>query len=128
MAHGYDTMMNPSIEELLEETGSKFRLVSLSAMRSREITNYLGAGIGQLLLPLWDPGTFQLFCIASILYSVALVPVLLTSGLLLPPPPPLPEHLEGASLCRPPFGLLPACGPVAPLTQLQGCKRGPLRS
>lgn len=46
MAHGYDTMMNPSIEELLEETGSKFRLVSLSAMRSREITNYLGA-LGQ---------------------------------------------------------------------------------
>ena len=46
MAHGYDTMMNPSIEELLEETGSKFRLVSLSAMRSREITNYHG-GLGQ---------------------------------------------------------------------------------
>jgi len=46
MAHGYDTMMNPSIEELLEETGSKFRLVSLSAMRLREITNYHG-GLGQ---------------------------------------------------------------------------------
>ncbi len=46
MAHGYDTMMNPSVEELLEETGSKFRLVSLSAMRSREITSYLGA-LGQ---------------------------------------------------------------------------------
>ncbi len=42
MDHGYDTMMNPSIEELLEETGSKFRLVSLSAMRSREITSYHG--------------------------------------------------------------------------------------
>ena len=40
MAHGYDTMMNPAIEELLDKTGSKFRLVSLSAMRSREITNY----------------------------------------------------------------------------------------
>jgi DNA-directed RNA polymerase subunit omega len=42
MAHGYDTMMNPAIEELLEKTGSKFRLVSLSAMRSREITSYVG--------------------------------------------------------------------------------------
>jgi DNA-directed RNA polymerase subunit omega len=42
MAHGYDTMMNPSIETLLEETGSKFRLVSLSAKRSREITSYIG--------------------------------------------------------------------------------------
>lgn len=54
MAHGYDTMMNPSIEDLLEETGSKFRLVSLSAMRSREITNYvgqLGQGIGASVPP-----------------------------------------------------------------------------
>ncbi len=54
MAHGYDTMMNPAIEELLEKTGSKFRLVSLSAMRSREITNYvgqLGQGIGSSVPP-----------------------------------------------------------------------------
>ena len=54
MAHGYDTMMNPAIEELLEKTGSKFRLVSLSAMRSREITNYvgqLGQGIGSTVPP-----------------------------------------------------------------------------
>ncbi len=54
MAHGYDTMMNPLIENLLEETGSKFRLVSLSAMRSREITNYvghLGQGIGSSVPP-----------------------------------------------------------------------------
>ncbi len=54
MAHGYDTMMNPAIEELLEETGSKFRLVTLSAMRSREITNYvgqLGQGIGASVPP-----------------------------------------------------------------------------
>ena len=54
MAHGYDTMMNPAIEELLEETGSKFSLVTLSAMRSREITNYvgqLGSGIGASMPP-----------------------------------------------------------------------------
>ncbi len=54
MAHGYDTMMNPAIETLLEETGSKFRLVALSAMRSREITNYvgqLGQGIGSSVPP-----------------------------------------------------------------------------
>ncbi len=54
MAHGYDTMMNPSIEELLEDIGSKFRLVTLSAMRSREITNYvgqLGQGIGAAVPP-----------------------------------------------------------------------------
>lgn len=54
MAHGYDTMMNPPIEGLLEETGSKFSLVTLSAMRSREITNYvgqLGQGIGASVPP-----------------------------------------------------------------------------
>ncbi len=54
MADGYGTMMDPSIEVLLEKVcsddevdserkvGSKFRLVTLSAMRSREITDYLG--------------------------------------------------------------------------------------
>lgn len=42
MAHGYDTMMNPSIEGLLADVGSKFRLVTLSAKRSREITDYVG--------------------------------------------------------------------------------------
>jgi DNA-directed RNA polymerase subunit omega len=54
MAHGYDTMMNPPIETLLEDAGSKFSLVTLSAMRSREITNYvghLGQGIGSSVPP-----------------------------------------------------------------------------
>ncbi|MFT5445271.1 MAG: MFS family permease [Gammaproteobacteria bacterium] len=40
------------------------------------ITNYLGSGFGQLLLPVFDPAEFQLFCVASIFYSLALVPVL----------------------------------------------------
>ena len=54
MAQGYDTMMNPSIEGLLDDVGSKFRLVTLSAMRSREITNYvgqLGRGMGASIPP-----------------------------------------------------------------------------
>ncbi len=42
------------------------------------ITNYLSAGLGQLVLPLGDPGNFKLFSVASIIFSVALVPVLLT--------------------------------------------------
>jgi len=42
MAHGYNTMMKPSIEDLLERTESKFVLVTLASKRSREITNYLG--------------------------------------------------------------------------------------
>ena len=54
MAHGYDTMMTPAIEELLERTESKFVLVTLAALRSREITNYfgqLGGGIGASVPP-----------------------------------------------------------------------------
>ncbi|MCY4664113.1 MAG: DNA-directed RNA polymerase subunit omega [Acidimicrobiaceae bacterium] len=54
MAHGYDTMMTPAIEELLDRTESKFVLVTLAAMRSREITNYLGqlaGGIGATIPP-----------------------------------------------------------------------------
>ena len=54
MAHGYDTMMTPSIEDLLERTESKFVLVTLAALRSREITNYfgqLGGGIGASVPP-----------------------------------------------------------------------------
>lgn len=54
MAQGYDTMMNPSIEGLLEDVGSKFWLVTLSAKRSREITDYvgqLGRGSGAAIPP-----------------------------------------------------------------------------
>ena len=54
MAHGYDTMMTPAIEDLLERTESKFVLVTLAAMRGREITNYLGqlgGGIGAAVPP-----------------------------------------------------------------------------
>ncbi len=55
MDHGYNTMMTPAIEELLEQTESKFVLVSLAAKRSREITDYLGqlgdAGVGAMVPP-----------------------------------------------------------------------------
>ena len=54
MAHGYDTMMTPAIEDLLERTESKFILVTLAAMRGREITNYFGQlsdGIGASVPP-----------------------------------------------------------------------------
>ena len=44
------------------------------------ISNYLAAGSGQLLLNLADPGTFYLFSIASIIFSLALVPMLLTQA------------------------------------------------
>ena len=42
------------------------------------ITNYAAAGCGQFLLPLADPARFHLFSVTSIVFSLALVPVLLT--------------------------------------------------
>ncbi len=52
------------------------------------ITNYFAAGCGQLLLPLSDPSRFQLFSIASIIFSLSLVPVLLTRAMAPIPRPP----------------------------------------
>ncbi len=49
------------------------RILSLYMM-----TNYLGAGLGQFLLTVANPAEFQLFVISSIIFSVALVPILLT--------------------------------------------------
>ena len=52
MAHGYDTLMTPAIEDLLDRTESKFVLVTLAAMRCREITDYkLGSSIGSAVPP-----------------------------------------------------------------------------
>lgn len=42
------------------------------------VTNYFSAGCGQFLLTVADPAEFQLFSVASIIFSLALVPVLLT--------------------------------------------------
>lgn len=49
-----DTMMSPAIESLMEKTGSKFSLITLSARRAREINSYfnqLGDGLGNMVPP-----------------------------------------------------------------------------
>jgi DNA-directed RNA polymerase subunit omega len=54
MPQRHDSMINPAIEELLERTDSKFRLVTLSAKRARQINSYfgqLGEGIGASIPP-----------------------------------------------------------------------------
>lgn len=45
------------------------------------VTNYLGGGLGQFLLTVANPAEFQLFVIASIIFSLALVPILLTRAI-----------------------------------------------
>ena len=56
------------------------------------ITNYLGAGLGQFMLLVGDPAQFQLFIIASMVYSFALVPILLTRASA--PKPSSPQRMK----------------------------------
>ena len=83
------------------------------------ITNYLAAGLGQFILPLGDPGSFELFCVASIIYSLALVPVLLTRASA--PRPSPPERASMPELWRlSPLGLLGATAAGVVNTNFQG--------
>ena len=56
------------------------------------ITNYMGAGLGQFLLLAGDTTKYQLFIIASIVYSIALVPILLTRASA--PKPSAPQRIS----------------------------------
>jgi len=66
------------------------------------LVNYLGAGLGQFMVLIGDPAQFQLFVIASMIYSVALVPILLTRASAPKPP--------SASLM--PFKMLYSISPI----------------
>ncbi len=56
------------------------------------MTNYLGSGMGQFMVTVADPAKFQLFVIASIIFSIALVPVLLTQASA--PKPSSPQRMK----------------------------------
>ncbi|WP_419841634.1 DNA-directed RNA polymerase subunit omega [Candidatus Poriferisodalis sp.] len=54
MAESTDTMITPGLEDLLSKVDSRFTLVSLAAMRSRQINSYynqLDGGIGAVVPP-----------------------------------------------------------------------------
>jgi DNA-directed RNA polymerase subunit omega len=54
MSWRQDTMMNPTIEDLLERVDSKFTLVTLAARRARQVNSYfnqLGEGLGSIVPP-----------------------------------------------------------------------------
>ena len=73
------------------------------------ITNYFAAGCGQLLLPISDPSRFHLFSIASIIFSLSLVPVLLTRASA--PIPRPPDRVRFDELWRTsPLGFMGALG------------------
>lgn len=69
------------------------------------VTNYFAAGCGQFLLTVANPARFQLFSVASIVFSLALVPVLLTKATA--PNPPRRDPLNLRELWRTsPLGLI----------------------
>jgi DNA-directed RNA polymerase subunit omega len=48
------SLMQPRVEDLMDQVDSKFTLVTLSAMRAREINDYynqLGEGLGRIVPP-----------------------------------------------------------------------------
>ena len=54
MAERRASLMTPRMENLLEQVDSKFTLVTLAAMRAREINDYynqLGEGLGKIVPP-----------------------------------------------------------------------------
>jgi DNA-directed RNA polymerase subunit omega len=54
MPDRHPTMMEPPVENLLDRVDSKFTLVSLAAMRGRQINSYfnqLGEGLGTIIPP-----------------------------------------------------------------------------
>jgi DNA-directed RNA polymerase subunit omega len=54
MSDRHPTMMEPPVEQLLDQVDSKFTLVSLAAMRGRQINSYfnqLGEGLGTIVPP-----------------------------------------------------------------------------
>ena len=54
MAERRPSLMEPRIEELMGKVDSKFTLVTLAAMRAREINDYynqLGEGLGRIVPP-----------------------------------------------------------------------------
>jgi DNA-directed RNA polymerase subunit omega len=54
MAERRASLMEPRMERLLDQVGSKFTLVTLAAKRAREINDYynqLGEGLGKIVPP-----------------------------------------------------------------------------
>lgn len=50
----HETMVYPQVEDLLDRSGSKFRLVTLASKRARQINAYfgqLGEGLGAMVPP-----------------------------------------------------------------------------
>jgi len=92
MAIEHDSMVATPVEELLEATDSKFKLVTLGAMRAREINAYfgqLGEGLGRSVPP-------QVTSIARKPLSIAFEEIA-AGKIVATTPPEEPEPAEAAA-------------------------------
>ncbi len=74
------------VESWLSErasTASRGRVFSVY-----QILSYVGLGIGQLLLPLGDPASMELFMVVAVLFALCLIPVALSRASTPPEPAP----------------------------------------
>ncbi len=89
----HESMVNPPIEGLLDTADSKFRLVTVSAKRARQINSYfgqLGEGLGSSIPP-------QVTSTARKPLSIAFEEM--DAGKIVPiEPPDEPEEVEGELL------------------------------
>ena len=93
MAHKA-TLMDPRMEQLLERVDSKFTLVTLAAMRAREINDYynqLGEGLGKIVPP-------QVTSVSRKPLSIALEEIEADKIEAVPLPPELTEEEIAAEL------------------------------
>ena len=84
------------VESWLNETASNQTRGKILSIYM--ITNYFAAGCGNFLLTAGDPSNFELFSLASIIFSLSLVPVLLTRAKA--PAPPQAERMHVWELYR----------------------------
>lgn len=91
MAQSHETMMSPSIEDLLDRVDSKFSLVTLAARRARNINSYfgqLGDGLGHMIPP-------QVSTVARKPLSIAFEEISRDKIVWAEPAAPAPEAVEG---------------------------------
>lgn len=93
MAEEHDSMVATQVEDLLEKSGSKFKLVTLGALRAREINAYfgqLGEGLGRSVPP-------QVTSVAHKPLSIAFEEIAAGKVVAVKPEPaPVPKKAEAA--------------------------------
>ncbi len=120
MPDRHPTMMEPPVEDLLDRVDSKFTLVSLAAMRGRQINSYfnqLGEGLGTIVPP-------QVTSVSRKPLSISLEEIAAGKITYSRPEPAEPETLtEDARGRRPTNSGMPGPALVGPADRAGGLRR-----